>query len=74
MVPTGYRGVVEHEQVQAGWSCLAMPVEADRPAQTILGIVDRTPRFRSTRLLAMADATTRQIDREWLDRIDSRSR
>ncbi len=55
--------VVEHGRFRLGWSCLAVPITDRKSGETVavLGVVDRTPRFVSARLLRAAHASAAAI-------------
>lgn len=57
---------VEHGGFRLGWSCIAVPV-CDSAGRIVaaLGVVDRTPRFATTRFLRAAHLTADRLRGEW---------
>lgn len=56
---------VEYEQVRLGWSCLAVPVTGKSNQRAVLGIVERTPRFRTARFVTEARRVADELRRNW---------
>ncbi len=59
---TAENELVEHDAVVLGWSCLAVSVPvADGLPSAVLGVVNRTPRFRTAAFLRWAHAAATDI-------------
>ena len=56
---------VEYEQVRLGWSCLAVPVAGRSNQRAVLGLVERTPRFQTSRFVAEARRVADDLARTW---------